>query len=100
MKKKQIKPLGDRILVREVKTTEVSAGGIFLPEISRTASNECVVISTGPGKRNKNGKLIPLDVNAGDHVFVKNWVGTEVQIDGEPYKVVIPDDVVGVCEKQ
>ena len=94
----KFRPLHDRILVRLVEESRKSAGGIIIPDTAQEKPTEGDVIQTGPGARDENGKLIPLDVKAGDRILFGKWSGSEVTIDGEEYLIMSESDVMGVIE--
>lgn len=94
----KFRPLHDRILVRRVEEDTKSTGGIIIPDTAQEKPMEAVVVQTGPGARDDNGKLIPLDVKAGDRILFGKWSGTEVKIDGEEYLIMTESDVMGVIE--
>jgi chaperonin GroES len=93
------RPLGDRVVVRRVKETAKSAGGIIIPETAQEKPQEGEIVSVGPGALDeKTGKRTPLEVKAGDHVLFGKWSGTEVKIDGEELLIMKENDVMGVLE--
>ncbi len=94
----KFRPLHDRILARRVEEDTKSTGGIIIPDTAQEKPMEGVVVQTGPGARDDNGKLIPLDVKAGDRILFGKWSGTEVKIDGEEYLIMTESDVMGVIE--
>ena len=93
------RPLHDRVLVRRIDAEEKGAGGIIIPDTAREKPQEGEVIAAGPGGRNEQGQLIPIDVSAGDRVLFAKWSGTEVKIDGEEYLIMKESDLLGVVEK-
>ena len=93
------RPLHDRVLVRRVEAEEKSAGGIIIPDTAKEKPQEGEVIAVGPGSRDENGKLMPLDVKAGDLVLFGKWSGTEVKIDGEDLLIMKETDIMGIVEK-
>ena len=93
-----IKPIHDRILIRPAKDEEKTAGGLFLPETaSKEKPTQGEVVAVGPGRLDKSGKRIPLEVKAGDTVFYSKWSGTEIKVDDEKYLLVKEDDVLCIC---
>ncbi|HRI18350.1 MAG: co-chaperone GroES [Caulobacteraceae bacterium] len=92
------RPLGDRVLVRRVEEEEKTKGGIIIPDSAKEKPQEGLVISVGPGARDESGKLVPLDVKAGDRILFGKWSGTEVKIDGEDLLIMKESDVLGVVE--
>ena len=75
-----------------------SAGGIIIPDTAKEKPQEGEVVAVGPGARNEKGKLVPLDVKAGDRVLFGKWSGTEVKIDGEELLIMKESDIMGVIE--
>jgi chaperonin GroES len=93
------RPLHDRVLVRRIEAEEKTAGGIIIPDTAKEKPQEGEIIAAGPGARNEQGQLIPIDVKAGDRVLFAKWSGTEVKIDGEDYLIMKESDLLGVVEK-
>ena len=93
------RPLHDRVVVRRVEQEAKSAGGIIIPDTAKEKPQEGEVIAVGPGGRNEDGELMPLDVNAGDRVLFGKWSGTEVKIDGEELLIMKESDLLGIIEK-
>ncbi|MFA6427865.1 MAG: co-chaperone GroES [Candidatus Magasanikbacteria bacterium] len=94
-----IKPLGDRILVKPVKEEEVTKSGIVLPDtVDKEKKMEGEVIAVGPGKLMENGQRAPMDISVGQKVLFKKWGGEEVDIDGVEHKILNQDDVMAVIE--
>src|SRR5947208_16971293 len=80
----QIKPLGDRVVVRRYEAEEKTAGGILLPDTAKNKPQKGTILAVGPGKLTKDGKFTPLDVKEGDTVLFTNWAGDEFkQAQGE-----------------
>jgi len=94
----KIQPLGDRVLVEPLDEGEVKKGGIIIPDSAKEKPMEGKVISVGPGKRDDNGKLIPMNVKKGDKILLPKYGGTEVKIDDVEYQVVREDDILGIIE--
>ena len=92
------RPLHDRVLVRCIDAEEKTAGGIIIPDTAKEKPQEGEVIAAGPGGRNEQGQLVPLDVKAGDRVLFGKWSGTEVKIDGQDLLIVKESDLLGVVE--
>ena len=92
------RPLHDRVLVRRVEADEKTAGGIIIPDTAKEKPQEGEVVAVGPGGRDEAGKLIPIDLKAGDRVLFGKWSGTEVKIDGEELLIMKESDVMGVLE--
>ena len=92
------RPLGDRVLVRRVEEEEKTRGGIIIPDTAKEKPQEGEVIAVGPGARDENGKLQPLDVKTGDRILFGKWSGTEVKIDGEDLLIMKESDIMGIIE--
>jgi chaperonin GroES len=92
------RPLHDRILVRRIEADEKTAGGIIIPDTAKEKPSQGEVIAVGPGGRDESGKLIPIDIKAGDRVLFGKWSGTEVKIDGEDLLIMKESDVLGIVE--
>jgi chaperonin GroES len=93
------RPLHDRVVVRRVESEEKTKGGIIIPDTAKEKPQEGEVIAVGPGSRDESGKLVPLDVKAGDAILFGKWSGTEVRIDGEDLLIMKEADIMGVVEK-
>jgi len=93
------RPLHDRVLVRRVEAEEKTKGGIIIPDTAKEKPQEGEVVAVGPGARDENGALVPLDVKAGDLILFGKWSGTEVKIDGEDLLIMKEADIMGVIEK-
>jgi chaperonin GroES len=94
----KFRPLHDRIVLRRVTPPEKSAGGIIIPDTAREKPVEGEVLAAGPGARNEQGALVPLEVKAGDHVLFGKWSGTEVKIDGEELLILKESDLLGIVQ--
>ena len=92
----QFRPLHDRVLIRRVASDEKTAGGIIIPDTAQEKPMEGEVISCGPGARGEDGKLVPMDVKAGDRVLFGKWSGTEVKLDGQELIIMKESDLMGV----
>jgi chaperonin GroES len=92
----RFRPLHDRIVIRRIEAEAKSAGGIIIPDIAKEKPQEGEVVAVGPGGRDETGKLIPIDVKAGDRVLFSKWSGTEVKIDDYEYLIMKESDVMGV----
>ena len=94
----KVTPLHDRIVVARIAAEEKTAGGIIIPDTAKEKPQEGKVVAAGPGRRDKDGNLIPLDVKAGDRVLFAKWAGTEFKLDGEERMIMKEDDILGVIE--
>jgi len=92
------RPLGDRVLVKRVEEEQKTKGGIIIPDTAKEKPQEGEVLSVGPGARDENGKVQPLDVKKGDRILFGKWSGTEVKIDGQDLLIMKESDILGVVE--
>ncbi len=92
------RPLGDRVLVRRVEEEEKTRGGIIIPDTAKEKPQEGEVIAVGPGSRDDSGKLIAMDVKAGDRILFGKWSGTEVRLEGEDLLIMKESDILGVLD--
>ena len=90
------RPLGDRVLVKRVEEESKTKGGIIIPDTAKEKPQEGEVIAVGAGARDEAGKVVALDVKAGDRVLFGKWSGSEVKIDGEDLIIMKESDVLGV----
>ena len=96
MAEMNFRPLHDRVVVRRVDSEEKTAGGIIIPDTAKEKPSEGEIVAAGPGARDENGKVQPLDVKAGDRVLFGKWSGTEVKLDGVEYLIMKESDIMGV----
>ena len=96
MAKSKFRPLHDRVVVRRLEADEKTKGGIIIPDTAKEKPSEGEIIAVGPGGRDENGKLIPMDVKAGDRVLFGKWSGTEVKLDGDDLLIMKESDIMGV----
>ncbi|MEA2950367.1 MAG: chaperonin GroES [Hyphomicrobiales bacterium] len=96
MAKLKFRPLHDRVVVRRIEAEEKTKGGIIIPDTVKEKPQEGEILSVGPGGRDEAGKLIPIDLKAGDRVLFGKWSGTEVKIDGEDLLIMKESDIMGV----
>src|SRR5271170_8110393 len=94
----KFRPLHDRVVVRRVEGEEKTSGGIIIPDTVKEKPQEGEIIAAGPGARDEHGKIVALDVKAGDRILFGKWSGTEVKIDGEELLIMKESDVMGVIE--
>jgi len=94
----KFRPLHDRVVVRRLESEEKTKGGIIIPDTAKEKPQEGEIIAVGSGARDESGKLIPLDVKAGDRILFGKWSGTEVKIDGEDLLIMKESDIMGVLE--
>ena len=96
MAKTKFRPLHDRVVVRRIAAEEKTKGRIIIPDTAQEKPQEGEVIAVGPGGRDENGKLIPIDLKAGNRVLFGKWSGTEVKLDGEELLIMKESDIMGV----
>ena len=92
------RPLHDRVLVRRIDADEKTAGGIIIPDTAKEKPSQGEVVSVGPGGRDEAGKLIPIDIKAGDRDRKEHTSGTEVKIDGEDLLIMKESDILGIID--
>ena len=92
----KFRPLHDRIVIKRIEAEAKSAGGIIIPDTVKEKPQQGEVVAVGPGGRDESGKLVPIDLKAGDRVLFGKWSGTEVKIDDEDYLIMKESDVMGV----
>ena len=95
----KIRPLQDRVIVKRLEEEGKTKGGIIIPDTAKEKPMEGLVISVGKGKTADDGKLIKLDVKAGDRILFGKYSGTEVKIDGVEHLIMREDDILGIIEK-
>jgi chaperonin GroES len=95
----KFRPLHDRVVVRRLESEEKTKGGIIIPDSAKEKPQEGEIIAVGSGARDESGKLVPLDVKAGDRVLFGKWSGTEVKIDGKDLLIMKESDIMGVIGK-
>ena len=94
----RLKPLGDRVLVKAVEKKDEIRSGIIIPDTAKEKPQEGEVIAVGKGKIGDDGKLIPMDVKAGDKILYGKYSGTEVKIEGQEYLIMHQEDILGLVE--
>ena len=94
-----IKPLEDRIVIRQVDSEEKTASGLYIPDDAKEKPQEGEVLAVGPGRVDDNGNRVPVDVKVGDHVIFSRYGGTEVKYDGEELQILSARDVLAIVER-
>jgi len=92
------RPLHDRVLVKRLDGEEKSAGGVIIPDTAQEKPMEGKVVSVGPGMPSEDGKLVPLDVKAGDRILFGKWSGTEIKVDGDELLIMKESDIMGILK--
>jgi len=90
------RPLHDRVVVRRVESEAKTKGGIIIPDTAQEKPQEGEIVAVGSGARDEAGKLVPLDVKAGDRVLFGKWSGTEVKLNGEDLLIMKEADIMGI----
>ena len=94
----KIKPLGNHVLVEPAEEKEVKKGGIIIPDTAKEKPTEGIVRAVGPGKKDDDGKTIPIEVKEGDRVLITKYGGTEVKLDSKEYKILNSGDLLAIVE--
>jgi len=92
----KFRPLHDRVVVQRIEEDQKTAGGIIIPDTAAEKPQTGKIIAVGPGARDDDGKIVPLDVKAGDKVLFGKWSGTEVKLDGDELLIMKESDIMGV----
>ena len=92
------RPLQDRVLVRRLEGEEKTKGGIIIPDTAKEKPQEGEIVAVGPGTRDEQGRVHPLDVKPGDRIVFGKWSGTEIKLDGDTLLVLKEADIIGVIE--
>ena len=95
----QIKPLQDRLVIKRVEADSKTSGGIIIPDNAKEKPAEGIVVAVGSGTRNNDGKIIPLELKAGDRVLFAKWGGTEIKHNGEELIILKESDVLAIINK-
>jgi chaperonin GroES len=93
-----LRPLHDRILIKRIEEKETLKGGIVIPDTAKEKPQEAEVVAVGSGKKEKDGKVVPLDVKAGDRILFGKYSGAEIQMDNEEYLILREEEVLGILE--
>ncbi len=96
MAKSKFRPLHDRVVVKRVESEEKTKGGIIIPDTAKEKPQEGEIVAVGSGARDESGKLVPLDVKAGDRILFGKWSGTEVKLNGEDLLIMKESDIMGI----
>ncbi|NLW44756.1 MAG: co-chaperone GroES [Syntrophomonadaceae bacterium] len=93
-----VKPLGDRVVVKVIKTEEKTKSGIVLPDTAKEKPQEGEIIAVGTGRMLDNGQKVDLEVKVGDRIIFSKYAGTEIKIDGEEYLIFSERDILAILE--
>ncbi len=94
----KIRPLYDRIVVKRIEEKEQMQGGLYIPDTAKEKPQEGEVVAVGRGKRLEDGKVVALDVQAGDHILFGKYSGSDIKLDGDEYLIMREDEVLGILE--
>lgn len=94
----KIRPLHDRVIVKRLEEVRTTASGIVIPDTATEKPDQGEVVAVGPGKKDDQGKVIPLDVKVGDKVLFGKYAGQTVKLDGDELLVMREEDLMGVVE--
>ena len=95
----KVRPLHDRVIIERIEETEQRVGGIIIPDSAKEKPQQGKIIAAGKGRIEKDGKVTPLDVKAGDTILFGKYAGQEIKIDGNEYLIMREEEVLGVIEK-
>ena len=95
----KFRPLHDRIVIRRIEGEDKTKGGIIIPDTAKEKPQEGEVVAVGPGARDEAGKVVAIDLSAGDRVLFGKWSGSEVKIDGEELLIMREDEILGIIER-
>jgi chaperonin GroES len=96
MKEIGVRPLHDRILVRRMAEEEKTAGGLYIPDTAKEKPQKGEIVAAGKGRVTEDGKILPLEVKAGDHILFSKYAGTELKLNGQEYLMMREEDVLGI----
>jgi chaperonin GroES len=91
-----LRPLGDRVVIEPAEGEEVTTGGILLPETAKEKPQQGTIVAIGAGRRDDDGKLIPMDVKLGEKVLYAKYAGTEIKVDGKKVLILKESDILAV----
>jgi len=94
----KLRPLGDRVLVEPIEREEITASGIYVPETAKERPQEGMVVAVGPGRKDDDGKVIPMDVKKGDRVLYAKYGGTEVKLEDKKYLILKETDILAILD--
>ena len=94
----RLRPLGDRVIVKPIEKKDEIRGGLIIPDTAKEKPQEGEIIAAGKGKIGDDGKLIPMDVKAGDKILYGKYSGTEINIEGQEYLIMHQEDILGIVE--
>jgi len=92
----KINPIGDHVLIEPIEEKQAEKGGIVIPDSAREKPQQGKILAVGPGKRDDEGKLTPIEVKAGDTVLMSKYGGTDIEYEGKKYKILSAGDILAV----
>ncbi len=92
----KLKPLADRLVVEPIERDEVTASGIYVPETAKEKPQEGKVVAAGPGRKDDEGKRIPMEVAEGDRVLYAKYAGTEIKLEDKKYLILKESDILAI----
>ena len=93
-----LRPLGNRVVVERIEDEEQVSGGIIIPDSAKEKGQSAKIIAVGPGTKNDDGEIVPLDVKVGETILVGKYAGNDVTVDGNDYVIMTEDEILGVVE--
>lgn len=96
--KVKIQPLGDRVLVKPIEAKETKRGGLIIPDTAKEKPQEGEVVACGKGKTTEDGKVLPMDVKAGDKILYGKYSGSEIKLDDQEYLIMHQEDILGILK--
>jgi len=96
----KIRPLYDRVVVKRIEQREEVHGGLYIPDSAKEKPQEGEVLAVGRGKRLEDGKVVPLDVQVGDHILFGKYSGSETKLQEDEYLIMREDEVLGILDAQ
>ena len=94
----KLRPLADRVIVKILESEEKTKGGIFLPDTAKEKPQRGEIVAAGKGRVTEDGKVLPLEVKAGDKVLFSKYAGTEIKLSGEEYLMMREEDILGIVQ--
>jgi len=97
-KEPNVRPLGDKVLLRRLDAQEKSKGGIVIPDTAKEKPREGRVVAVGTGRTLDDGQVVPFQVKKGDRVLFSSYAGTELKLEGRDFVIMGEDDILAVFE--
>jgi chaperonin GroES len=94
----KLRPLADRVVVEPIEREEMTASGIYVPETAKEKPQEGKVVASGPGRRDEDGKYVPMDVKVDDRVLYAKYAGTEVKLEDKKYLILKETDILAILD--